>query len=475
MPKWSSLLSTLFVATSAVVVLAHPFSSDGVSGQTPDDKIVLECSLDICIMNPDGSGKQNLIDDQKSDTDPELSPDGTRIAWAATQPAMYDGVERQQPDRNYAWHRNIAGAPWSPDGSRLVYVCVSPVNFSNAICTINADGSDKQLIYDPGDDILQVRQPDWSPDGSKIAFQGNPLTFEHDDDIFVMDANGSGVVNLTNTEERTERNAAWSPDGTKIAFYSSRPSTEGGQSALYTMNPDGSDRDVLATPPNGAGAGGVTWSPDGSQIAIECNVDDLCVMDANTGDLVRQLPSGAELWSTYHWGYAGGPPPLPIEDQLGSCLDNVNIAYGRDNAGNEWLAYEPEAPVFLQTLHEFGAGSGFLVNLATDCTITSGVNNIPLYAGWNLFGWRDVLGQQGEVELEDQLGACFGSTNIAYGHDNQSKTWLAFEPGAPDFLQTLHELALGGGYLINVTAGCVISDGPNNVPLAGGWNLFGWQ
>jgi hypothetical protein len=66
----------------------------------------------------------------------------------------------------------------------------------------------------------------------------------------------------------------------------------------------------------------------------------------------------------------------------------VNVAYGRDNAANEWIAFEPGAPDFLQTLTEFVPGGGYLVNADSTCTIDAGANIITLYSGWNLIGWR---------------------------------------------------------------------------------------
>lgn len=468
-------IALAIVALFALAVAGSLLGNGQALSQTPQDKIVFQCGSDICIMGPDGSGKVNLTQDQKYDINPELAPDGAHIVWACDFNQLclmdWDGANQHYITPGTETSEEPS---WSPDGSRLVYVCTSPVNFGHALCTNNTEGSDRQLIFDPGDAILQVRQPDWSPDGSKIAFQGNPLTFEHADDIFVVSSDGSSVNNLTDTPDRTERIAAWSPSGTKLAFYSSRPASEGGQSALYTMNPDGSDRQLLATPPNGASPSGVTWSPDGSQIAIECNVDDLCIMNANTGSLVRQLPSGDELWSTFHWGYAGGPPPLPIEDQIAACLPNVNVAYGRKNQAQQWTAFEPGAPAILQTLSEFVPGGGYLVNVDGNCTLTNGINTISLYTGWNLLGWRNSQGTGG-VLIEAQLGTCLETTNVAYGHENQAKEWLAFEPGAPDFLQMLREFVSGGGYLVNTSASCTISSGANSVPVYYGWNLFGWE
>ena len=64
-------------------------------------------------------------------------------------------------------------------------------------------------------------QSDWSPDGSKLAFSSNRTgTYQ----IFVMNADGTNVVQLTNSGSSNTQ-PAWSPDGTKIAFCSDRSGT----------------------------------------------------------------------------------------------------------------------------------------------------------------------------------------------------------------------------------------------------------
>src|SRR5438270_12332836 len=62
------------------------------------------------------------------------------------------------------------------------------------------------------------RAPAWSPDGSKIAFTRYGANAS---DIYVMNADGGGIVQLTNTPGNDDH-PAWSPDGSKIAFSSAR-------------------------------------------------------------------------------------------------------------------------------------------------------------------------------------------------------------------------------------------------------------
>lgn len=97
----------------------------------------------------------------------------------------------------------------SPDGSTLA------LDLVGRIWTIPAAGGVAQALTDPFGD---ARQPDWSPDGSRVAFQAY---WAGDYDIWVVNADGSALEQVTHGPF-DDREPAWSPDGSSIIFASDR-------------------------------------------------------------------------------------------------------------------------------------------------------------------------------------------------------------------------------------------------------------
>ncbi len=118
---------------------------------------------------------------------------------------------------------------WAPDGSKIAYINRCGPSGSFDISTINPDGSGfATLIATTVDDA----RPTYSPDGNKILY--NNATGEGD--LFVADADGTHRVQLTSAPGRDDC-PAWSPDGTQIAYASNRT----GRYQIHVMNADGSN------------------------------------------------------------------------------------------------------------------------------------------------------------------------------------------------------------------------------------------
>jgi TolB protein len=162
---------------------------------------------------------------------------------------------------------------------------VSDRDGNDEIYVMAADGTDVvRLTNDPAEDT----SPAWSPDGAKIAFVSDR---DGNDEIYVMAANGSNQTNLT-TSQADETLPQWSPDGSKIVYYS----WDGSAVSIYTMDADGSNRHELYSGYMSF-VPAPAWSPDGAQLAMKClgegsNPPDICVMDAD-GTNVRHLTNAA--------------------------------------------------------------------------------------------------------------------------------------------------------------------------------------
>jgi TolB protein len=240
----------------------------------------------IFVMNADGSG-QTLLTSHPG-LGPRWSPDGSKIAFVGGTVGdnqLYvinaDGSGLTNLTNTPGFHSSHA---WSPNGSRLAFVrgVESMVNgqrfLAYDIFVINVDGSgETRLTTDPQDDF----SPAWAPDGSKLAFSRSfaggsaPPT----GNIWIMNPDGSGQANLTRFAEEGVSGAGpvWSPSGDRIAFTSSGP----GSLDISAVNADGSGV-VNITNTTALSEFGPAWSPDGSKIAFGGTVNnafDISVMN----------------------------------------------------------------------------------------------------------------------------------------------------------------------------------------------------
>jgi Tol biopolymer transport system component len=184
-----------------------------VSGRTGNQEIF--------DMRSDGSEVRQLTFDPAQDNWPEVSPDGQSIVFTSNRSgasAIYvmdmndNNVQRLTPDALQAGHPD-----YSPDGRKIVFSnnvcspgprCGDRAPLSNVFVMSLNDGRVVQLTRNFGNNL----NPGWSPDGQKITFWhagGSPGI--NNSDIYKMNGDGSGLVNLTHSPSLFEAHAAWGP------------------------------------------------------------------------------------------------------------------------------------------------------------------------------------------------------------------------------------------------------------------------
>jgi Tol biopolymer transport system component len=233
----------------------------------------------IFTMAPNGADVRQLTTDPGQDMFPSWSADGQQLAFTTTRDGnaeIYvmqpDGSGQTRVTNNTVYDETPV---FSPDGSRIAFVSTRdapiacPTTVRNAACTpytevyvMDADGSNVvRLTNSVGFDLF----PMFSPDGSKIAWVAQR---DGNIDVWVMNADGTDQTRLT-TDPDAQSQPSWSPDGTRIAFRNSPAATPDTVGNIWVMNADGSNPTQLTASPKVDLR--PAWSPSGAKIIFRRN------------------------------------------------------------------------------------------------------------------------------------------------------------------------------------------------------------
>jgi len=217
----------------------------------------------IFLMNADGTGIVNLTKTKNPiiNFEPAISPDGSEVVYMRQDGSGQDlwrvGADGSNPENLTEAIGEETSPEFSADGTRIVYVgtgpkpCCDP-EYNNDIWVMDADGSDQKQLTKT-DFPRQNLGPTWSPDGTRIAYSTTEAGSANG--FHVMNADGNGDSGpLPSGAPISSLNLSWSPDGSKIAY---QPMAGG----LWVMNPDGTGAAPLVA---NTGAAYPSWAPAGS-------------------------------------------------------------------------------------------------------------------------------------------------------------------------------------------------------------------
>lgn len=204
-------------------------------------------STELRVVDLDTMSSSTLARDEREmgPTAPSWSADGSRLAFGAiyNHERSHGYVVRRDGGglRNITEKHSPRGAEWpslSPDGRQLLWIANMRERQPVVVTDIDR-GESRELTTAR---IVNAESPRWSPDGRQVVFASmtDSVGAGGRNDIFVMDADGSNLRNLTR-HPGEDFDPKWSADGRSIVFVSLRSGT----SLLYEVDLDnGSTRPV---------------------------------------------------------------------------------------------------------------------------------------------------------------------------------------------------------------------------------------
>jgi dipeptidyl aminopeptidase/acylaminoacyl peptidase len=253
------------------------------------DMIADASDPDIYLVSASGGDPIRLTTSKKADSSPRWSPDGNWIAFISARderPQIYlispMGGEAEALTSSKS---GITQFQWSPDGKKIAFVAQRDLTADEEKKQKDKDDAvviDQQFRFTQISTIdvvskkvtilvngaMQVNDPQWAPDGSRLAFSGNPTPKADDgnlSDIYVVPSEGGAPQKLVENPG-PDASPRWSPDGQLLAFITRQGNPTGvGQTQLAIVASEGGTPRMVAPgfryQPTAA-----AWSPDGTTL-----------------------------------------------------------------------------------------------------------------------------------------------------------------------------------------------------------------
>jgi Tol biopolymer transport system component len=205
---------------------------DRAPAWSPDGRLLaLERAGRIYVMKADGTGLHRLGSRPPRDHEPAWSPDGRRIAFVTKDSLLVMRADGGGVRRLYRIKAGaVAGPSWSPDGRSIAFSLVDEdVCGEGSLAVIGeggrglryvtlASGCPPSVVAPGGDADVDDSDPDWSPDGTRIAFTRLAWFCESCDQkaIFTSSVDGSDVRWVTTDTSLESSRPSWSPNQKRL-------------------------------------------------------------------------------------------------------------------------------------------------------------------------------------------------------------------------------------------------------------------
>ncbi|PWB70164.1 MAG: hypothetical protein C3F07_17705 [Anaerolineales bacterium] len=257
-------------------------------------RIIFTCTRgdynQLCMVNADGTGYQQITNVEAHNYYPVFSPLGGSIVYASNQNGGYfdlflfvfEGTRLIRLTENIG---NVISPSFSPDGNTILFANRAAEG-PTSLWTVENTGENPKLLYAGPNTIVGA---DWSPDGGTIAFA---MAVEGPDayEVFLMNADGTNVRQLTRGLPGIGGSLDWSPDG-KYLLISAGPQ---GDKDIFRIDVEAKTATQLTDGGNNAAS---SYSPDGQWIAFNSLRNDvqadIYIMRAD-GSSMRQVTDNPE-------------------------------------------------------------------------------------------------------------------------------------------------------------------------------------
>ena len=255
-------------------VRAARFSPDGKKIAYVGIKDDYEPALQLFVADADGLNRRMISRDVDLYKSVALawSPDGSKLAygrhWSTTNGTVRFGIYVRDlvtgEDRRITGDKNALDPAWSPDGRTIACVLFDKAGGAARLSLMDPDGGNVRTLTDGPDMPDCVFRPSWSPDSRSLC-----LEVVHEGTVNIatigVDPAAEPLRMLEDDEQGYSRAPDWSPEGTRIAFTSYR--TGWPQVYVYDL---GSSRLARVTQEEVRAVYDPTWTHDGSAVAVAC-------------------------------------------------------------------------------------------------------------------------------------------------------------------------------------------------------------